>query len=63
MSMEQDRREVLIRRILESIEFISNDNPAFEWIKRLHHDYSSDPGVLSPLFLNVVKIQPARQSI
>jgi len=35
-------------------------DPVFDWIVRLHAEHPGDPGVLSPLFLNLVRLDPGQ---
>lgn len=58
MNMEKDKKRYLLEGIIKSVEDIRSHDPAFEWIYRLNKEYPGDIGSLSPLFLNVVQLQP-----
>ncbi len=58
MSMDRGRRKKLVRGIVKRLDKIKDDDPAFEWIRRLSIEYPDDIGALSPLFLNVIQLQP-----
>jgi mannose-6-phosphate isomerase len=58
MNMERDRRRNLLDEIAVRIEDSGLSGPAFDWFRRLNSEYPGDIGVLSPLFLNVVYLQP-----
>jgi mannose-6-phosphate isomerase len=58
MNMEEDKKQYLLKEIIKSVKDIRSHDPAFEWIYRLNMEYPGDIGSLSPLFLNVVQLQP-----
>jgi mannose-6-phosphate isomerase len=58
MDMEKDRKQYLLKEIAERIEGLSVISPAYEWILGLHREHPGDIGALSPLFLNIVHLQP-----
>ncbi len=58
MDMEKDRKQYLLKEIAERIGGLSVISPAYEWILRLHREHPGDIGALSPLFLNIVHLQP-----
>jgi mannose-6-phosphate isomerase len=58
MNMEKDRKQHLLKDIAERIGGLSVTSPAYEWILRLYRENPGDIGSLSPLFLNIVHLQP-----
>jgi mannose-6-phosphate isomerase len=58
MNMEKDRKQDLLKEIAERIGDLTVTFPAYEWILRLHSEHPGDIGTLSPLFLNIVHLQP-----
>jgi mannose-6-phosphate isomerase len=57
MNMEKDRKQKLINEILNRVKELRS-SPSFEWIIKLRREYPDDIGILSPLFLNVLRLQP-----
>ncbi|MDB9823200.1 mannose-6-phosphate isomerase, class I [Deltaproteobacteria bacterium] len=58
MNMEEERKRNLLDEIARKIKGFTFSSPAFDWIMRLKREYPGDIGVLSPLFLNVLQLQP-----
>ena len=58
MKMEDSKKRCLIEEVIENIKEIKCHDPVFEWIDRLNRGHPGDIGSLSPLFLNVVRLQP-----
>ncbi|MCP4744621.1 MAG: mannose-6-phosphate isomerase, class I [Desulfobacteraceae bacterium] len=58
MQLSPDQRLDLIPRVLKNTEKIKNQDRAFEWMRVLNNYYPNDIGVLSPLLLNLVCLQP-----
>jgi mannose-6-phosphate isomerase len=58
MGIERDRRRNLLGGIVAKIEDLGLSSPEYEWIKRLSKEYPGDLGVMSPLFLNLVRLNP-----
>jgi mannose-6-phosphate isomerase len=52
-----EKRNVIEEAVLHAKNFMEKD-PAFDWIPTLHSHYPDDIGVISPLLLNVVMLQP-----
>ena len=49
-----------ISKLLVSIDKKSKENDAYRWIVRLMESYPEDIGVLAPLFLNLILLQPGQ---
>lgn len=58
MSMDRLKQKDLVDKIVEKLKSVKSDDPAFDWISRLNREYPDDIGILSPLFLNVILLQP-----
>jgi mannose-6-phosphate isomerase len=58
MNKGEDKKQYLLEEIIQSVKDIRSQDSAFEWIYRLNMEYPGDIGALSPLFLNVVQLQP-----
>jgi len=53
MTLDTERKKAVISHAIKNAEKFSDD-PVFQWIIRLYHEYPSDIGVLSPLWLNLI---------
>ncbi len=58
MNMDISTARDLMEDIRNKIEKLKNKNPAYEWVNRLNQEYPGDIGALSPLYLNVLKLNP-----
>jgi mannose-6-phosphate isomerase len=58
MTLPPKPRLDLVSASVEKASAAAGQNPAFSWIKRLNDHYPSDIGVLAPLYLNLVTLQP-----
>lgn len=58
MSMERPMAVDLVNSAIDSIKVLREKNNAYEWMIRLNAEYPGDIGVLSPLYLNVIKLTP-----
>jgi mannose-6-phosphate isomerase len=53
-------RENAVARAAEAAQGLAEEDPAFAWVERLQRAYPGDPGVLSPLFLQSVLLEPGQ---
>jgi mannose-6-phosphate isomerase len=60
MTMPSHDRVQLIARATGKAKVISDQDPAYHWMLRLHMHYPGDIGVLSPLLLNLVHLKPGQ---
>lgn len=60
MRLEPPRREQLVTPIVDRALMQKDKEPAYQWILRLKQKYPGDIGVLSPLLLNVIKMEPGQ---
>lgn len=58
MGMASRPRERLLTRVLSSAPPQVSADPAFSWVLKLHAAWPGDIGVLSPLLLNLVALDP-----
>jgi mannose-6-phosphate isomerase len=58
LTMEKERQQSLIEEAMGAIKDMKILSPAVDWMKKLYRDYPGDIGVLSPLFLNVISLEP-----
>ncbi len=56
-SLPEAQRGALVARAIR-IARARRDDPAFSWMERLHAKYPGDVGVLAPLLLNLVEMEP-----
>lgn len=60
MGADPDFRHRLIQGAVEASSARSRQDPAYEWVVRLNKAYPGDIGVLSPLLLNLVRLEPGQ---
>lgn len=58
MTMNEERRRQVVGNAVVNAKKYVKDHSEFEWIIRLNNEYPSDIGVLSPVFLNLVCLEP-----
>jgi len=58
MSMDRVRQAEVTGEAVRSAERIANQDPAFQWIMELNKEYPGDIGILSPVILNLVTLEP-----
>jgi len=56
--MDTNRMAEMAAQVVEKAEMLKNQNEIYEWIVRLNHTYPGDVGVLSPLMLNIIHLNP-----
>jgi mannose-6-phosphate isomerase len=60
MTLERPRQQSAVADAVAFAEARADEDPVFEWIRRLHAQYPGDVGVLSPVLLNLVKLEPGQ---
>ena len=60
MAMDRDTQTQLVSEVVDCIEQIPGTDAALEWVVRLNQEYPGDIGVLSPLFMNIVRLEPGQ---
>ena len=58
MTMEKDAQVKIVKEVAAYAEKRTEKEPVWTWIARLHKEYPGDMGVLSPAFLNLVRLEP-----
>ena len=58
MGMDGKHQKKAIGKMVACVEKQADSEPAFEWLLKLNRAYPGDIGVLAPLLLNVVLLQP-----
>lgn len=60
MSMDTEQKMRVIEEANQNARQLSDEDPAFYWVTRLCREYPLDIGILSPLFLNLIELQPGQ---
>lgn len=60
LSLTAEEKQALIEDTLAAARPAGGDDPALHWISVLAEKYPRDIGVLAPLFLNLVQLQPGQ---
>jgi mannose-6-phosphate isomerase len=60
MTMDADRQRRAVSQVVEFARGREGEDPIWDWIVRLDARYPGDVGVLSPVLLNVVLLEPGR---
>jgi len=60
ISLNQVRKKELIDEALRRALHFADEDPVFKWMLRLAEDYPADIGVLSPILLNLICLEPAQ---
>ncbi|MGQ9591014.1 MAG: mannose-6-phosphate isomerase, class I [Planctomycetota bacterium] len=58
LTLPDDRRKAVVRAAVRAAEASAEDKPEHRWILRLHEEHPDDAGVLSPLLLNCIRLEP-----
>ena len=58
MTMDREIQRRVVNEVVASAEKFSNTDQIFEWVIRLSRECPGDIGVLSPIFLNLVQLNP-----
>ena len=60
MSLNQADRQKLIPQIIQNAERLAEKNIIFSWMIKLNKQYPNDIGVLSPILLNLICLEPGQ---
>ena len=60
MTMDDDRKKEVIGNAVINAKIYSKEDTAFEWMIRVYNEYPADIGVLSPIFLNLICLEPGQ---
>lgn len=58
MTMDKARKALVVKEAARLAETYANEDRAFDWMVELNQEYPGDIGVLSPLILNLVELDP-----
>lgn len=60
MGMEHGRRRRIVGEASSAARSLATRDAAFDWMVRFQLEFPDDPGVLSPLLLNLVRLEPGQ---
>jgi mannose-6-phosphate isomerase len=60
MVLDNNRRRKIIAEVHRNVQALGVEDPVLDWLKRLSSDYPDDIGILSPILLNLVCLQPGQ---
>jgi len=60
MTLDTEHRRQILQHALEEAEKHMDEDPAYGWMLKLHEEYPGDIGVLFPLILNLVCLEPGQ---
>jgi mannose-6-phosphate isomerase len=60
MTMDHKQRKEIIAHAVSNAKKFTEDDPSYEWMIRLHKEYPVDMGVFSPIFLNLICLEPGQ---
>jgi mannose-6-phosphate isomerase len=60
MTMDADRQNRIIAQALEQAQRLETEDPVFNWMLKIGSDYPNDIGVLAPILLNLVCLEPGQ---
>ena len=60
MTLDRDRQKKIVNQALGKARSFKSDDPVYQWMIKLAHDYPEDIGVLSPILLNLFCIEPGQ---
>jgi mannose-6-phosphate isomerase len=60
MTIGMDRRKRIVAEALGQARSFESEDPVFEWMLKLAEDYPDDIGVLSPILLNLICLEPGQ---
>ena len=58
MTQDKDRQKKIVGNALEQARGFESEDPVFKWMLNLAEDYPDDIGVLSPILLNLICLEP-----
>lgn len=60
MSLKRDQKKRVVAEALKNARNMVAEQPVFEWMIKLADHYPQDMGVLAPLFLNLICLEPGQ---
>lgn len=58
MSMDSEQQQKVIAEVVDAAERYFGDGEPFQWIVRLRDAYPRDIGIMAPLFMNLICLEP-----
>jgi mannose-6-phosphate isomerase len=58
MTMEKDKQTNLVSTVLNTVKSHPHADPALGWVLKLSRSYPYDVGIMTPLFLNLLCLEP-----
>lgn len=58
MTLASERRQAIVREAAEKARELERRDPVCRWVAALYAEYPDDIGILSPVFLNLVSLEP-----
>lgn len=58
MTMDSGKQGKIVEQAVNSAEKRTHEEPVWTWMIKLNEEYPGDMGVLSPIFLNLVRLEP-----
>jgi len=60
MQMDKARQAAAVQQAVAAAEKLWDKDPAFDWVVKLNAEYPGDIGVLAPVLLNLICLQPGQ---
>ncbi len=60
MTMDADRKNQIVAQALEQAQRFEAEDPVFNWMLKIADDYPNDIGVLAPILLNLICLEPGQ---
>jgi len=60
MTLDMDRQKRIADEALGQARNLESEDPVFQWMLTLAQDYPADMGVLSPILLNLIRLEPGQ---
>jgi mannose-6-phosphate isomerase len=60
MTLGKDEQQRAVREAVKAVQSRSQADPALHWVTKLYQIFPGDIGVLAPLFLNVLSLEPGQ---
>ena len=60
MIMDRTTQNQIISDVVKNADHLKDKNAAYQWIIDLHEEYPSDIGILSPIILNLICLEPGQ---
>ena len=57
-TMNRRQQKSLVSTLASAASVHAGSDPVFQWMAKLHEAFPCDPGVLGPLLLNLIRLQP-----